>query len=123
MAIVTDMKAWIANAERAGDDNYGAAAELMREAIEVLENGSTATIPINMPEGVPMISGEQPLGFDSADEIEPAFNMRAWVQSACEAKGAKMVGGGIGFGQADIDIELEGHRYNISIRALKKAAD
>jgi hypothetical protein len=123
MAVVTDMKAWIANAERAGDNNYGAAAELMREAIEELEKSTSATIPVNMPEGVPLISGDRPLGFESADEIEPAFNMRAWVQSACEAKGAKMVGGGIGFGQADLDIELEGHRYNISIRVLKKVAD
>lgn len=60
------------------------------------------------------------LGFDTADEIGPAFNMRDWVRDAVQAKGAKMVGGGIGLGQADIDIELEGHRYNISIRALKK---
>lgn len=34
MGILQDMKAWVENAERAGDDNYGAAAELMREAIE-----------------------------------------------------------------------------------------
>lgn len=52
----------------------------------------------------------------AAEDIEAFFNMRDWLQAACEAKGAKSVGGGIGCGQADIDIELEGHRYNISIR-------
>ncbi len=75
-------------------------------------------IAVNMPDDLPLTGT---LGFDSADEIEPAFNMRDWVRDAMEAKGAKMVGGGIGCGQADIDIELEGHCYNISIRARKRA--
>lgn len=47
---------------------------------------------------------------------ETLFNSREWLQSAVEAKGAEMTGGGIGFGQADIDIELEGMRFNISIK-------
>jgi hypothetical protein len=68
---------------------------------------------------MPQLEGST-LGFDSADEIEPAFNMRDWVRDAVQAKGAKMIGGGIGFGQADLDIELEGHVYNISIRARKR---
>ena len=66
------------------------------------------------------MAGEQPLGFDSADEIGPAMNMRDWVRDALEAKGAKMIGGGIGFGQCDIDIELEGCAYNLSIKAIKR---
>lgn len=54
------------------------------------------------------------------DEMDLAafLNMRDWLTSAVEAKGAKSVGGGVGLGQADIDIELEGCRYNISIRPL-----
>lgn len=54
------------------------------------------------------------------DEMDvPAFfNMRDWLQKAVEAKGAKMVGGGIGMGQADIDIELDGCKFNISIKPL-----
>lgn len=55
------------------------------------------------------------LGFK---DIEAAFNMRDWLQNACEAKGGKTVGGGFGMGQADIDIELEGCRFNISIRPI-----
>lgn len=62
---------------------------------------------------------DKPLGFDSADEIEPAFNMRQWVSKALQDKGAKQIGAGIGFGEADIDIELDGHHYNIRIKALK----
>lgn len=51
-------------------------------------------------------------------DIEAFFNMRDWLTAAVEAKGAKKVGGGIGCGQADIDIDLDGCRYNISIRPL-----
>lgn len=59
-------------------------------------------------------------GIVGCEDVEAFFNMRGWLQAACEAKGAKMVGGGIGCGQADIDIVLEGHRYNVSIRPLSK---
>ena len=51
-------------------------------------------------------------------DVTAFFNMRDWLTSAVEAKGAEKVGGGIGLGQADIDIKLEGCRYNISIRPL-----
>lgn len=62
---------------------------------------------------------DHPFGF-SLDEmdVEAFYNMRGWLQKAVEAQGAKMVGGGVGMGQADIDIELDGARYNISIKPL-----
>lgn len=56
------------------------------------------------------------LGFE---DIEAAFNMRDWLQSACEAKGARMIGGGFGMGAADLDIELEGCRFSITIRPCR----
>jgi len=64
---------------------------------------------------------EYPFGF-SLDEMdaEAFFNIRDWLEKACEAQGAKKVGGGVGCGQADIDIELEGCRYNVSIKPLAK---
>ena len=71
-------------------------------------------IPVNLPEGIPQLEVGD-LGFD---DVNAAFNMRDWLQGACEAKGGKMIGGGFGMGQADIDIELEGCRFNISIRPL-----
>jgi hypothetical protein len=46
MAIVDDMQAWVANAEQAGDDNYGAAAELMREAIAEIERLNCGPVEI-----------------------------------------------------------------------------
>lgn len=62
-----------------------------------------------------------PFGYSLPEmDIEAFFNMRDWLKSACEAKGAKMVGGGVGCGQADIDIELEGARFNVSIKPLPK---
>lgn len=67
-------------------------------------------------------------GFGTAEgglasmDVHAFLNMRDWLQAACEAKGARMTGGGIGCGEADIDIELEGHRYNISIRPLRSGS-
>ena len=46
------------------------------------------------------------------------FNMRSWLQKAVERAGAKMTGGSIGMGEADIDIELEGHGFNITIKPV-----
>lgn len=68
-----------------------------------------------------MADEEYPFGC-YVNEMDTAafFNMRDWLRDAVQAKGAKMTGGGIGMGQADIDIELEGCRYNISIKPLPK---
>lgn len=53
-------------------------------------------------------------------DVPTFFNMRDWLEKAVTAKGAKVVGAGIGLGQADIDIELDGGRFNISIRPLPR---
>lgn len=57
-------------------------------------------------------------------DVESLFNIRGWVQSALEAKGAKCVGAGIGvggtIGVADVQIELEGCQYNIGITPLSR---
>lgn len=60
---------------------------------------------------------------DGFGDPETLFNSRDWLQKAVEAKGAKMIGGGIGCGQADIDIELEGCRFNLSLRPIASALD
>lgn len=57
-------------------------------------------------------------GIDGCDDTEAFLNMRGWLQSALEAKGAKMIGGGMGCGEADIDVELEGCKFNVSIRPI-----
>ena len=70
-----------------------------------------------------------PIGQDNAPSTEFAkldldslFNVRKWVQAALEAKGAKCVGAGIGcggtMGIADVQIELDGHQYNIEIKPI-----
>jgi hypothetical protein len=55
-------------------------------------------------------------------DLDSLLNMREWVRSALEAKGARCVGAGIGcggaMGIADVQIELDGHQYNIEIRPL-----
>jgi hypothetical protein len=55
-------------------------------------------------------------------DLDALFNMREWVRGALEAKGAKIVGAGIGVGGtmgiADVQIELDGCQCNIEIRPL-----
>ena len=46
------------------------------------------------------------------------LSIRNWLEAALEAKGAKVEGAGVGFGQADLDFALEGRRYSVSIRPL-----
>src|SRR5258708_45779 len=67
-------------------------------------------IPVNFQIVPQMEHGD--LGFG---DMEAAFNMRDWLQQACEAKGAKMIGGGFGGGVADIDILLDGCKFNLTI--------
>lgn len=73
-------------------------------------------IPVNLPDG-----------FDegSLDEFRREnshiYGIRGWLQEAVETHGARFTGGGCGGGEADIDIEFEGQRYNIVIRPLKRA--
>ncbi len=61
----------------------------------------------NAPEGLKL--------HDDFGDPEALLNIRGWLRSAVEAKGAEFTGGGIGMGAADIDVDLEGMRYNIKI--------
>lgn len=66
---------------------------------------------------------EHPFGFALHEmDVEAFWNMRQWLQKAVEAAGAKVTGSGIGMGRADIDIELDGCRYNVSIKPLLNEA-
>ncbi len=47
---------------------------------------------------------------------ESLMNSRDWLEEAITAKGAKIHGSGVGMGRADLDIELEGHEYIVSIK-------
>jgi len=51
-------------------------------------------------------------------DFNTLINLRAWLQDAVESKGAKLTGGGIGMGSADLDIELEGHSYRLTIKPI-----
>ncbi len=75
----------------------------------------------NVPVPIPVAHNEDaPFGtYLHEMDTDAFFNMRDWLSKAVTAKGATQIGAGIGMGQADIDIELDGHRYNISIRPLK----
>ena len=82
------------------------------DEIANLRNPNTAAPPS-------MGFGTEEGGLASMD-VEAFLNMRDWLQSAIEAKGAKMDGAGIGCGQADISFALDGCRYSVSIRPLPK---
>jgi len=53
-------------------------------------------------------------------DIEAFLGIRDWLEHACVTHGARTTGAGIGFGQADLSIELDGHRYDISIRPVPR---
>lgn len=64
-------------------------------------------------------NGEYPFGHTIAQMDMVAFeNARDWLRKAVEAAGARCTGSGIGMGQADIDVVLDGGRFNITIRPL-----
>ncbi len=69
-----------------------------------------------------LLADVPPIGVASVAEgfgdPETLFNSRAWLCAALEAKGAKINGGGVGCGQADLDIILDGCRFNVSIRPI-----
>lgn len=56
--------------------------------------------------------------FESLD-LDSLLNVRQWFQDAIEVKGAKITGAGIGvkgnLGMADIDVEIDGYRFNLEI--------
>lgn len=58
-----------------------------------------------------------PIKIDVPAHWEANYNMRCWVQDALEASGATCTGAGCGGCITDLDIELEGMKYNIQIRA------
>lgn len=79
--------------------------------------GDPNVIPVNIPIDIPQMEiGD--LGFA---DMGAAFNMRGWLQTACEAAGARMTGGGFGGGVADISIELEGHEYFVTIKPIPRS--
>ena len=53
-------------------------------------------------------------------DIPAAINMRTWLLKAVEDRGAKAVGGGFCWGVADIEIELDGYPYILTIKPLKR---
>lgn len=88
-----------------------AETETGQEIADNVLNGA----PINLPCGATLEVTAEGLGFA---DLGAAINMRDWLERACEAAGAIRKGGGIGCGQADIDIELEGCGFNVSIRPI-----
>jgi hypothetical protein len=86
------------------------------ERNEVLHELLTGEAGVQLSDGSTLLPiTAEGLGFK---DMEAAINMRDWLEIALAAKGGKMVGGGFGFGAADLDIELEGHRYAVSIRPI-----
>jgi hypothetical protein len=53
--------------------------------------------------------------FGDGDQM---LNMRNWLEQALVAHGAVFDGGGCGMGEADIDILVQGMRFNVRIKPL-----
>lgn len=58
-------------------------------------------------------------GFEG-DEVDVGvmLNLRSWLRQALESAGAKQIGGSVGCGIGDVDIELEGCEYVVTIRPI-----
>ena len=71
----------------------------------------TKPIPVNLPEG---------LNVGSLDEFRREnggiFDVRVKVQTALRAAGAIVTGAGCGFGEADIDFDLNGEKFNLVLK-------
>ena len=89
----------------------------------IVENGNPNTVgndngdPCSLDLGQIQWQDENGLTLGFKD-IDAAFNMRDWLQKAVEAKGARKIGGGLGFGGADLEIVLEGHRFILTIKPM-----
>jgi hypothetical protein len=87
--------------------------------------GLSEPIAVNSPVAMPasnviplrsmVPTGPEALSEDFGDPIA-LLNSREWLQKSLEARGARITGGGVGGGQADLDFELDGCRFNVSIR-------
>ena len=74
-------------------------------------------IPVNPPD-IPWVEG-----LAQQMDVVAAFNIRSYVQKALEAKGAKIVGAGVGCGGCDLDFVVEGHKFNVWIKPLNVNPD
>jgi hypothetical protein len=101
-------------------------SEIIKFEPKPIAHGSPA-IPMATTDGsVPVVDPascqDAPSPEFSKLDIEALFNLRQWVSEALQAKGAKIVGAGIGcggtMGIADVQIELDGHQCNIEIRPI-----
>ena len=80
---------------------------------------SNAAAIAEFPPTLPGGFGSEETGLVGMD-IEAFFGIRDWIRDAVVAKGARMTGGGMGCGVCDIDIELEGCHYNLTIKPLRR---
>lgn len=46
---------------------------------------------------------------------ELLLSVRRWLHQAVESQGAAVTGSGVGFGQADVRIVVDGRRFTVSI--------
>ena len=89
------------------------------QAAQPAENEATIA---DLPSPAPLPGFPEGLATGFGDP-ETLFNSRAWLRSALEAKQAKVTGGGCGCGQADLDILLDGCKFNVSIRPILEPSD
>ena len=95
-----------------GDISSGAIRAISNEIREAITEANTPDGYGDLP--TPMVLAE---GFGDPETL---FNSREWLQDALETKGAKIEGGGVGCGQADLSIVLDGCKFNVSIRPIEK---
>ena len=97
-------------------------------AIPVNTGGTFEKDPLDaiIDAAIRVISGPSKNEFGSTlDEmdIDAFLNTRDWLEKALTDAGAKLEGGGIGMGRADVDISINGAPFNVNIRPLPISED
>lgn len=103
--------------------NVNMLAEDQARFIKVIRLLGSTPLPqgeeVNDQMALPMPANISPEDMTSADDfgdVESLFNSRNWLEKALTKAGASIEGGGVGGEQADLDVSLEGHGFNVSIR-------
>lgn len=67
--------------------------------------------------------GRPGIGLPSDEDWSPLFNSHEWMRKAVQNAGANVTGGGVGCGVAELQIIIDGCKFNITITPIIKQGE